>query len=148
MQNIKKIGVLETYSVRHSVLRKGKPIASCRFDGDDLTTTHHFGYFLNNEIVGIISIFKNNNIIFANENQCQIRGMAVLNEHQKKGIGETLILFSEDFIKKMSVRIIWFNARTSAVGFYKKLDYQINGVPFEIEGVGEHSLMFKKIRYE
>ena len=144
MRNIKKISALDTYSVRHSVLREGKPIASCQFDGDDLTATHHFGYFLNNKIVGIISIFKNNNSIFASESQYQIRGMAVLLEHQKKGIGETLVLFSEDFIKKMAIPIIWFNARTSAVGFYKKLDYQVVGIPFEIEDVGEHSLMFKK----
>lgn len=45
MPNIKKITDLETYSVRHVVLRKGKPIETCRFEGDDLPSTSHFGYF-------------------------------------------------------------------------------------------------------
>lgn len=39
MTIIKKIAALETYSVRPPAIRKGKPIESCRFDGDDLETT-------------------------------------------------------------------------------------------------------------
>lgn len=39
MTIIKKIAAAETYSVRLPVLRKGKPIESCRFDGDDLETS-------------------------------------------------------------------------------------------------------------
>ena len=38
MQNIKKISATETFLVRHPVLRAGKPIESCHFDGDDLET--------------------------------------------------------------------------------------------------------------
>ena len=36
MQNIKKISALETFPVRHPVLRAEKPIESCHFEGDDL----------------------------------------------------------------------------------------------------------------
>ena len=46
MQNIKKTTVLETYSARQPVLRKGKPLSSCQFDGDDLESTQHFAIFL------------------------------------------------------------------------------------------------------
>lgn len=148
MQNIKKITDLETYSVRHDVLRKGKPIETCQFEGDDLHTTHHFGYFLNNELTGIISIFKNNNSIFASNNQYQIRGMAVLELHQKKGIGESLVIYCEEYCKKMQADLIWFNARTTAVGFYKKLGYTEVGTSFEIKDVGEHYLMTKNISNE
>jgi hypothetical protein len=40
-----KITALETYSARHAILRKGKPLSTCQFDGDDLESTHHFSFF-------------------------------------------------------------------------------------------------------
>lgn len=38
MRNIKQIIVLETFLVRHPVLRAEKPVASCRFDNNNLET--------------------------------------------------------------------------------------------------------------
>lgn len=148
MQNIEKITDLETYSVRHAVLRKGKSIETCRFEGDNLPSTHHFGYFLNNDLVGIISIFKNINDIFAANNQYQIRGMAVLESHQKKGIGELLVNHCVVYCEKLQADLIWFNARTAAVGFYEKLGYTKVGTAFEIKDVGEHYLMAKSMKNE
>jgi GNAT superfamily N-acetyltransferase len=148
MQNIEKISDLETYSVRHTVLRKGKPIETCQFEGDDLPSTHHFGYFENVNLVGIIFIFKNNNSIFAANNQYQIRGMAVLEAHQKKGIGELLVKYCESYCEKLETNLIWFNARTAAIGFYEKLGYAKVGAVFEIKDVGEHYLMAKSISNE
>ena len=71
--------------------------------------------------------------------------MAVLESHQKKGIGEALVREAETFCKKQKTTLIWFNARTSAVGFYKKMGYEISGSEFEIKEVGPHFLMYKKI---
>jgi len=148
MPNIKKITDLETYPVRHTVLRNGKPIETCRFEGDDLDTTHHFGCFLNDNLIGIISVFKNNNSQFDANNQFQIRGMAVLELHQKKGIGESLVKHCEAYCKNLQTDLIWFNARTAAVGFYEKLGYAKVGTAFEIKDVGEHYLMEKSITNE
>ena len=50
MPTIKKITSTDTFSVRHPVLRSGKPLESCHFDGDILATTSHYGLFLNQEI--------------------------------------------------------------------------------------------------
>jgi len=35
----------ETYTVCQTISRKGKPIESCVFKGDDLESTRHFGLF-------------------------------------------------------------------------------------------------------
>ena len=145
MTIIKEIPSKGTYIVRQPVLRKGKPIESCIFEGDDLNTTHHFGLFENDDLIGIISLFSQTNTIFADKNQAQIRGMAILENHQKKGFGEALVKHCEDYCKTQNVDLIWFNARTAAVGFYKKMNYQIIGEPFDIKDVGEHYLMFKKL---
>jgi GNAT superfamily N-acetyltransferase len=145
MNLIKEIPSKETYSVRQPVLRSGKPIESCIFEGDDLDTTHHFGLFEDDNLTGIISLFSQSNIIFAEKKQAQIRGMAVLETHQKKGFGEALVIHCENYCKEKNVDLIWFNARTAAVGFYKKMNYQIIGAPFDIKDVGEHYLMSKKL---
>ena len=145
MNIIKEIPSKETYIVRQPVLRKGKPIESCIFEGDDLETTHHFGLFQNKNLTGIISLFTKSNPIFAENLQGQIRGMAILENHQKKGFGEALVKHCEDYCRQNKVDLIWFNARTAAVGFYKRMNYEVLGEPFEIKDVGEHYLMFKKI---
>src|SRR6187402_2674078 len=112
MPNIKKISDLETYAVRHIVLRQGKPLESCRFEGDDLPTTCHFGYYLDDNLIGIISLFNANSNSFTSDMQYQIRGMAVLVSHQKKGIGESLVKHCEKYCTKQQADLIWFNART------------------------------------
>lgn len=148
MAIIKKISSTETFSVRHPVLRKGKPIESCHFEGDDLETTQHFGLYLEQELAGIISLFKKSNPDFLEKNQYQIRGMAVLEDQRKKDFGKALILYSEEQCKNQNVDLIWFNARIEASGFYEKMRYQKIGVPFEIPDVGEHIVMFKKNKNE
>jgi len=145
MTFIKEISAQEAIIVRHPVLRKEKPIETCIFDGDDLETTHHFGLFKNSNLTGIISLFVKSNPIFAEIFQVQIRGMAILESHQKKGFGEKLIMYCEEYCMSNQFDLIWFNARTAAVGFYKKLGYKIKGNPFEIPNIGEHYLMYKKI---
>jgi len=145
MTFIKEITPLETFIVRHPVLRKGKSIETCAFEGDNLETTHHFGLFDNSDLTGIISLFIKTNPIFAENLQCQIRGMAVLESHQKKGYGEALVKHVEEYCLSKNFDLIWFNARTAAVGFYKKMGYEIKGNFFDIPEVGEHYLMYKKL---
>lgn len=142
---IKKISSVETYPVRHEVLRKGKPIETCQFKGDDDENNAHFGLFLKDKLVGIISIFKEKNNLFPESKQFQIRGMAVLEEFQGKGFGAELVKEAENHCINLNTDLIWFNAREKAVPFYEKLNYKITGDSFLIPDVGIHFVMYKKI---
>jgi len=144
-QEIKKISATSTYPIRQVVLRPGKPIDTSLFDGDDLPSTQHFGYFLDNQLVGVLSVYEVYNLLLGEKKSFQIRGMAVLHSHQKKRIGEALIRNAEIYCKSQQAALIWFNARTSAVGFYKKMSYEVLGSEFEIKEVGPHYLMHKQI---
>ena len=143
---IKKINSIDTYPVRHEVLRKGKPIETCQFKGDDDENTVHFGLYQNERLIGIISIFKEKNDLFSETNQFQIRGMAVLEVFQGKGFGAELVKEAENHCINLNADLIWFNARENAVPFYKKLNYIIIGDSFLIPDVGIHFAMYKKIR--
>jgi ribosomal protein S18 acetylase RimI-like enzyme len=145
MFEIKEISAFETIIVRHPVLRFEKPIETCRFEGDDLPTTSHFGLFYEDQLSAVISVFEEKSILFFEENQFQIRGMAVLEQHQKKGFGEALLKYCENQIRNNRVEIIWFNARQTAIGFYEKYQYQKIGDGFEIADIGIHYVLFKKL---
>lgn len=142
---IKEIAFQDTFSVRHTVLREGKPIESCFFDGDDFEMTKHFGLYVNKKIMGVVSVYLNKNTIFNSSKQFQIRGMAVLKDVQNSGFGKQLVKHCESYVLEQNGALIWFNARINAVPFYEKLDYKTLGNPFEIQDIGLHYLMYKKI---
>lgn len=139
----KTISTGETYLVRHPVLRPGKAIETCRFEGDDLPSTVHFGIFDREILIGVLSLFDASNIGIAAETQLQFRGMAVLASYQNKGIGAILMEFAENQIKAKSGAIIWLNAREKALTFYEKMGYQKTGEPFIIGDIGIHYVMYK-----
>ncbi|ALM49676.1 acetyltransferase [Flavobacterium psychrophilum] len=143
MYSIKQIPSSATFAVRLPVLRPGKPVESCVFDGDDLPTTVHFGIFEDENLIGVISVFKANTNLLPQNNQFQIRGMAVLDSHQKIGLGDRLVKAAEDYIISQNADAIWFNAREIAVGFYKKMGYEIIGTPFTIGDIGVHHVMYR-----
>ena len=145
MITLKEITASATFPVRHSVLRKGKPIETCSFDNDDNPTTKHFGLFDNDELKGIVSVFEKKNQLFNKVKQFQIRGMAVLENTQGYGFGKMLMLEAEKYCKAANGSIIWFNARENAVGFYENLGYRISGTSFDIAGIGMHYVMFKEL---
>jgi len=140
---IKKISAESTFSVRNPVLRPNLPIETCRFEGDNLPSTSHFGFFIEEKLTGIVSLFEKINENWPNQKQIQIRGMAVLHDFQKQGIGDKLMQHVIATTKENKTELIWFNARKNAVPFYEKLGFHISGTAFEIEGVGTHFLMHR-----
>ena len=143
MQTIKKISSESTLQVRNAVLRPNQSIESCHFEGDNLPSTAHFGYFDKENIAGIVSVFERSHPNWPNEAQIQVRGMAVLDNFQKRGIGEQLIQHVITYAQQKRIAIIWLNARKNAVPFYEKTGFHIYGTAFEIEGVGTHFVMYR-----
>lgn len=142
---LKLIDSNETYLVRHPVLREGRPLETSIFDGDDLETTIHIGLFIEEKLIGVCSFMKNPNNLFSDTIQYQLRGMAILKPYQRKGYGHAIIHFGETILKENNATIIWCNARKIASPFYKKNNYQIIGSTFNIEGIGLHYTMYKKL---
>lgn len=67
--DIKRITADETYPLRHAILRYGKPLETCFFDGDNLDTTKHFGAFKDSKLVGVVSYYEQalKNIVIPSE---------------------------------------------------------------------------------
>nr|WP_321222132.1 GNAT family N-acetyltransferase [uncultured Psychroserpens sp.] len=141
--NILEISAEETYAVRHPILRKGRPIADCKFENDELNTTIHLGIFKANQLVGVATLLKTTNPLFNEDKQYQLRGMAVLENFQGQQLGAQLLKYGEQLLKQINITRLWFNARETAINFYKNNNYVIVGQPFEINEIGTHYVMTK-----
>ncbi|MGB8704557.1 MAG: GNAT family N-acetyltransferase [Gillisia sp.] len=144
--SIKKIPASETISVRQTVLRPGKPVSDCEFEGDYSPESFHLGIFYHNNLAGVGSFIKMSNPLFTDLNQFRIRGMAILPQFQKHGFGKKILKEGETEIAAISqTPLIWFNARETAIGFYEKFGYKTQGEKFDIPGVCTHIVMYKKL---
>lgn len=142
---IREISSQETFKVRHPVLRQGRPIEDCAFEGDELETTIHLGLYINEQLISVATFLSNKNDIFPEIRQYQLRGMAVLKSYQGQQLGQYILKHGEQLLTEKRVVRVWLNAREHAVNFYKNNHYQIVGQPFEINKVGMHYVMTKRL---
>lgn len=142
---IKQISALETYPVRHPVLRTGRPIEDCKLTFDDHKDTFHLGLYYKNKLSGVVSLMKLNNEKFEEQDQYRLRGMGVLDQFQGFGFGRLLVETAETMVNQKGAKLLWFDARLIAVGFYKRLGFTIIGDLFEVPKVGPHYVMYKRL---
>jgi ribosomal protein S18 acetylase RimI-like enzyme len=74
----------------------------------------------------------------------RLRQMAVLNNLQGKGIGRALMQFAENIARDRGFRKITMHARKTAIGFYEKLGYNVQGEQFEEVSI-PHFIMEKAL---
>ena len=140
------IEVSKCYPLRHKMLRKGKPLQTCHFDGDNAKETFHLGGLVDKEIIGIISVYEKDLTQFKNSKGAQFRGIAVASKYQRKGVASKLINYAQkETIKRINPNYIWLNGRISANKLYLDRGFKPIGNPFEIETIGIHQRFIKMI---
>ncbi len=141
---IKTITADETLSLRSEVLRSGKPLAQCVFEGDKGVTTRHFGAVDEKGImVGVVSVYLKDNPLLKQTNTYQIRAMATAANYRGKGLGKALLSAAEDYAESQDAELIWANARSTAMGFYTNSGYKQASKEFIIPEIGPHFLVTK-----
>lgn len=144
MISVREIPTIDTYAIRHSVLREGMPIESCYWDTDENEGTFHLGGFINGTQTGV-STFQKEMFPDTGENAYRLRGMAVLPESRSEGIGSLMLLAGEDRVRNMGFKLIWCHARIGAVAFYQRNGWKTIGDVFDIPTAGPHYLMTKDL---
>ena len=120
------------YDLRGRVLRPGRPPEDSHFPGDDAPTTVHWGAFIDEQCVGVASLFA--------ERGVRLRGMAVEPHWRGQGVGAALL----HPIQRMAAQNgqnLWCSARVSAVDFYEKLGWKTEGDVFDVPLIGPHYIM-------
>ena len=135
----------EIFRVRWEVLRPGRPIEAAQFPGDDAPESIHVGAF-ERQTGRNVACATLTRVAWQGEPAWQLRGMGVLREHQGTGVGKMLLEETERLAREASaIRLLWCNAREEAVGFYRKLGWEVASERFHIEDVGPHFKMTRRI---
>lgn len=132
---IKFIKAEQTLPLRSKVLKGGMPLERCRLPMDDLG--FHLGCFLEGELISVASFFEEEYPGLGSGGY-RLRGMATEPGYARKGYGSSVIKFAIDELKNRGAAYIWCNARSSALDFYRKLNFEILSEEFEVSGIGAH----------
>ena len=142
---VRPITAAETWPLRQSELRPGRPLAAAQFPGDDLPTTGHFGAFQGDELVGIASVFPAEMPEHPGVSALQLRGMATAPCVRGAGFGRAPVAACVAFASASGKQLIWCNARTSTLEFYRKLGWATMGEEFDVPEVGPHFHMWRRV---
>jgi len=140
---VKYISAEETLPLRSAVLRKNLPLAQCAFETDHLG--FHLGAFVNGRLVSVATFFPEDYPELGTAGY-RLRGMATDPEYAGQGYGFQLIQFAINHLQNNGISYLWCNARSSALGFYKKLNFTIISDEFIVAGIGPHYNMSIQIQ--
>ncbi len=143
---IKFINLDEVFNIRNIVLREGKmPPGQPRFPSDDVADAFHLGYFVGDELVCVASFHPEGHAPYTGLGY-QLRGMATLETHRNKNIGNQLLNFAIVYLRGQKANYIWCNARKKALKFYQSIGFEVISPEFEVAGIGPHYVMYLKIQ--
>jgi predicted GNAT family N-acyltransferase len=132
----------ETHPLRRAVLRNDIPGRPVTFDGDDRPGTVHLGVRDGDDLVAVSTWLLN---AYGGEPAVQLRGMATAPHLQGRGIGGMLI---EAGCRRafQVVPLIWARARDSALQFYVRHGFVVEGEGFIDETTRvPHHLIIKRL---
>ncbi len=78
------------------------------------------------------------------ESRIRLRQMAVQQDMQLRGIGASIMSFAENLARDKGFRYMIMHSRNTAIGFYEKLGYKVNGDEFIEVGIS-HYVMEKEL---
>ncbi|VAW63562.1 hypothetical protein MNBD_GAMMA09-867 [hydrothermal vent metagenome] len=107
------------YKLRWEILRK--PWKQPRGSEQDAaeSNAYHIMAMENKQIIGVARLE------FPQPQITQLRYMAVSTPYQQRGAGREMLQHMEDYAKSELIGEIYLHARENAMGFYKKMGYQV-----------------------
>ncbi|MGE6402632.1 GNAT family N-acetyltransferase [Bacillus cereus] len=145
MITVKQIDTSETYLFRQTILRPNQSLEDCKYPSDYEIDTFHLGAFINDELISIASFSKEIYPDLQTGIHYRLRGMATLPKFRNKRAGSSLIQKAEQILQERTANILWCNGRITVTDYYKRLGFHEHGEIFEIEPIGLHKVLYKKI---
>ncbi|WP_142686159.1 1-(5-phosphoribosyl)-5-[(5-phosphoribosylamino)methylideneamino]imidazole-4-carboxamide isomerase [Chitinophaga polysaccharea] len=124
--NIRKISADDTLQLRRDVLYPNETLDAVKVDHDE--DGLHFGVFDQGQLVTVVSLFPGGE-------SAQFRKLATAPAAQGKGFGRAILAHLADICKKEKIKLLWCNARDTAVTFYDRLGYTRKGDYFVKGGI-------------
>ncbi|HEY9790032.1 MAG TPA: GNAT family N-acetyltransferase [Candidatus Obscuribacterales bacterium] len=128
----------DTVKLRDEILRKPLGLNLDPGELDKESSLFHIACYIDKGLAGCLILQPDGS------DSLKMRQVAVSQKHQGTGVGRAMVEFSEQFARERGFKRITMHARDTAVPFYLKLGYSIEGEPFE-EVTIPHRSMFKSI---
>ena len=117
--------------LRMRILRAGRPAPESVYPYDELPDTLHVAAVVDKQVVGCATVFPES--LDGNPDAWRLRGMAVDEAWQGKGVGSAVMERVRHELVTRGVRLLWCNARTPAVSFYRRHGWDTVGEEFLAE---------------
>lgn len=118
---IKPITAKDTLPLRHQVLWPDQPLENSKVEGDE--DALHFGGYLDKKLVCVASLFWE-------EPGIRLRKFATDPAFQGQGIGTKMLSHLLKEAQATGAETFWFDARESALPFYERNGYSLEGKRF------------------
>jgi thioesterase domain-containing protein len=128
------------YEIRWQVLRA--PLQQPRGSEKDEYEQHAWHRMVIDESGEVVGVAR---LHLVNTDEAQIRYMAVIEPHRRKGLATMLLESLEAIARQEGVKRVILNARKSATNFYENLEYKVTGEAPEIFGSIPHMQMMKSL---
>ncbi len=125
------VGVEVVIPVRMRVLRAGTPSDDPHFEGDDDSSTVHLAAIVGDDVVAVSTWLERPWRFEPDLPSAQLRGMATDASVRGTGIGGALLDAGVARAFDAGAEIVWANARDSALRFYLRHGFQVEGEGFE-----------------
>jgi GNAT superfamily N-acetyltransferase len=132
------IRTIETFDLRRRVLRTGVASTDVAMAGDDAAGTFHLGATLGEgaapwppgSLVGVCSWMSDPYSAMPDAPAYRLRGMATDPGARGLGIGAALLAAGVSSAAGSGARVLWAQARESALGFYLHAGWELDGDRF------------------
>ena len=128
------------YEIRWQILRA--PLQQPRGSEKDEYEQHAWHRMVKDENDNVVGVAR---LHLVNNEESQIRYMAVIEQHRRKGLATMMLESLEAIASQEGVERVILNARTSATNFYENLGYVVTGDAPEIFGAIPHVQMCKTL---
>lgn len=142
---VRAIIAAETRPLRHRLLRPRQPPEELVYPGDDDPLALHAGAFVGGALVGIASVAPGACPLVQASAPWRLRGMAIMPELQRRGLGAALVRACLDHIRTNRGTLLWCNGRTSALPFYGSLGFAPIGEEFVDPATGPHYVLWRAV---
>ncbi|HEU5448732.1 MAG TPA: GNAT family N-acetyltransferase [Acidimicrobiia bacterium] len=132
-----------THDLRWRILRGSRPGAQVEFPEDTRPGAFHLAVRHDDTILAVASFSIEATPYRPRRSAIRLRGMAVDGPFQQHGIGRLLVTTVVDRLRTEGVDVLWCNARDTAVGFYARLGFEVEGDGFVLpeSGIAHHVMV-------
>lgn len=148
MIEIREMTWREAAPLRTKILRPGYPPGElATYDADAAPHTLHVGALQGERVVGVATFLVDPWPGAPEVPAVRLRGMAVEAGLRGQGVGADIMVFALERLPALRPECdwLWCNARIRARSFYERLGLEGVGEVFEIDGIGPHVRMRRRL---